>query len=78
MKIVIVGATGTIGKAVTAELGKRHEIIQASSKSTELKMDMTSSSSIKDFYVKVGRFDALKARAIVVESKDDLFRKPDL
>ena len=33
MKIIIVGATGTIGKILTEELRKRHEVIAAASKS---------------------------------------------
>ncbi len=30
MRILIVGATGTIGKAVVQAMGKNHEVIQAS------------------------------------------------
>ncbi len=59
MKIIIVGATGTIGKVVSSELGKRHEIIKAASKSGDVKVDITSSSSIKDLFKHVGKFDAL-------------------
>ncbi len=47
MKIIVVGATGTIGKVVSSELGKRHEIIKAASKSGDVKVDITSSVSIK-------------------------------
>ncbi|CAN5362125.1 short chain dehydrogenase [soil metagenome] len=59
MKIIIVGATGTIGKTITSELGKRHEIIKAASKSGDIKVDITSASSIKDLFSNVGKFDAL-------------------
>ncbi|MBT2623641.1 short chain dehydrogenase [Chryseobacterium sp. ISL-6] len=59
MKILIVGATGTIGKHVTAALYKDHEIIKAGSKSTDIQVDVSSVESIKNFYKQVGKFDAL-------------------
>ena len=59
MKIIIVGASGTIGKPVTEELKKRHEVITVGSNSGEIRMDMTSLASIKEMYDKVGAFDAL-------------------
>lgn len=59
MKIIIVGATGTIGKVLTAELRKRHEIIAAASKSGDVKVDIESTTSIREMYAKVGKFDAL-------------------
>jgi len=33
MKIVIIGASGTIGTAVAAQLAQRHEIIEVGSRS---------------------------------------------
>ena len=59
MKIIIVGGTGTIGKVVAAELGKRHEIINAASRSGDVTVDITSAASIRAMYNKVGHFDAL-------------------
>ncbi len=58
MKIIVVGASGTIGKAVVAELGSRHDIIPAG-RSGELKLDMMDTTSIKSAYEKVGEFDAV-------------------
>ena len=58
MRIIIVGASGTIGKAVVEELGSRHDIIPAG-RSADLKMDISNTSSIKDAFEKVGEFDAL-------------------
>lgn len=37
MKIVIIGASGTIGKAVTAQLAQRHEIIEVGSRTARTK-----------------------------------------
>lgn len=59
MKIIIIGATGTLGKKVTAALQGQHQIITAGSKSGDLQVDITSTESIEAFYKKTGKFDAL-------------------
>ncbi|SDP74566.1 NAD(P)-dependent dehydrogenase, short-chain alcohol dehydrogenase family [Mucilaginibacter sp. OK268] len=59
MKIIIVGASGTIGKKVTEALRGENEIITAGSKSGDIQVDITSSESIKAFYKQTGGFDAL-------------------
>ena len=59
MKIVIVGASGTIGKKVTEVLRGENEIITAGSKSGDVQLDITSGESIEAFYKQVGSFDAL-------------------
>lgn len=59
MKIIIIGATGTLGKKVTAALQGQHKIITAGSKSGDLQVDITSTESIEAFYKKTGKFDAL-------------------
>jgi NAD(P)-dependent dehydrogenase (short-subunit alcohol dehydrogenase family) len=59
MKIIIVGATGTIGKKVLAAFDSEHEVIGAGSKSGDIRLDITSPGSIESFYKEVGPFDAL-------------------
>jgi NAD(P)-dependent dehydrogenase (short-subunit alcohol dehydrogenase family) len=59
MKIILVGATGTIGRHVYAELSSRHEVIRASLNKGDLKVDITSADSIKSMYEEAGKFDAL-------------------
>lgn len=59
MRVIIVGATGTIGKHVTARLQERHDVIKVGSKSGDIQMDMTSRDSIEAMYKKAGSFDAL-------------------
>lgn len=49
MKILIIGATGTIGKHVTAALQKEHEVIKAGSKSADVQVDISSAESIENF-----------------------------
>ncbi len=63
MKILIVGANGTIGRLVTAELSKRHEVIKAGRTSGDVTVDITSPESIKAMFEKVGPFDALVSTA---------------
>lgn len=59
MRVIVVGASGTIGRAVSAELASRHEIISAGRSSGELRMDITDNQSIRAAFEKVGNFDAL-------------------
>lgn len=63
MKIVIVGATGTIGKHVVKALEKDNEIIKVGSKSGDYQVDITSAESIKQLFQKIGKFDALVSTA---------------
>jgi len=63
MKILIIGATGTIGSAVVNELGSRHEIIKAGSKSGDVTVDITSTNSIQDMFKKTSKVDAVVCTA---------------
>jgi len=39
MRVLVIGATGTVGRAVVAALGARHDVIAASDRgATELKV----------------------------------------
>ena len=59
MRILIVGASGTIGRAVVAELGQRHEIIAAGRSSGELRTDVTDSAAIRTMFERAGSVDAV-------------------
>ncbi|MBC1501430.1 short chain dehydrogenase [Listeria weihenstephanensis] len=63
MKILVVGATGTIGKAVVAKLEKEHTVITASRKNADVTLDMTSVASIQKMYEEIGKIDALAVAA---------------
>lgn len=63
MRIVVVGGTGTIGSAVAAALGDRHEIVTVGRRSGQHQVDITDSGSIRALFETVGRFDALVAAA---------------
>jgi NAD(P)-dependent dehydrogenase (short-subunit alcohol dehydrogenase family) len=59
MKIIVVGATGTIGKAVVEALQADHQIVKVGSKSGDAQVDIKNSKSIHALFEKVGKFDAL-------------------
>ncbi len=59
MRIVLVGASGTIGQAVAAELGARHEIVAVGSKSGDVRLDITDTASIRAGLAEIGRCDAI-------------------
>lgn len=59
MKIILVGGSGTIGKAVAKELSARHTLITVSRKSGDVQCDITDPASIDKMYQQVGKFDAV-------------------
>ena len=63
MKILLVGATGTIGKRITWRLQEKHELVTAGSKSGNVQFDMTNVRSIEELFEKVGKVDAIVAAA---------------
>ena len=58
MRIVVIGATGTIGKRLTPELEKKHTIIRAGRNSGDVRVDITQASSIKAMFEQVKDIDA--------------------
>lgn len=63
MKVMIVGASGTIGRAVAAELGQRHDVIAAGRTSGDVRIDITDADSIRTAFKKVGSVDAVVSAA---------------
>jgi NAD(P)-dependent dehydrogenase (short-subunit alcohol dehydrogenase family) len=59
MKVVVIGATGTIGKPVVVALQGRHEVIKVGGRSGDHQVDIKDSGSIRRLFEKTGRFDAL-------------------
>jgi NAD(P)-dependent dehydrogenase (short-subunit alcohol dehydrogenase family) len=57
-KVLLIGASGTLGRAVHAELALRHQVL-AASRSGKLKVDITDSSSIRRLFKKTGKVDAI-------------------
>lgn len=63
MKIIIVGATGTMGKHLSGKFEKEHEIVRVGSESGDAQVDITSTESIENLFKQVGQFDALISTA---------------
>ncbi|HDX8437010.1 TPA: short chain dehydrogenase [Aeromonas dhakensis] len=59
MKIVIVGASGTIGSAVSDLLAKDHQVIRVGHSQGDARVDMREPASIRGLFAKLGQFDAL-------------------
>jgi len=59
VKLLLIGATGTIGQAVAAALSQRHEVIAASRSSEMARVDITSPTSIRALFAAVGAIDGV-------------------
>jgi NAD(P)-dependent dehydrogenase (short-subunit alcohol dehydrogenase family) len=59
MKIVIVGASGTMGSYLANAFEKEHEVVRAGRESGDIQVDITSPEAIEMMYQKLGAFDAL-------------------
>ncbi|MBB1404670.1 short chain dehydrogenase [Pseudoalteromonas sp. SG44-5] len=63
MKILLIGASGTIGKAVTKRLAINDEIIAAGYSNADVIVDLGSAESIKKMFEQVGQVDAVISTA---------------
>ncbi len=62
MRILLVGATGLLGRAVTDALSVRHEVVGAS-RSGEHAVDLTDPASIAELYQRIAPLDAVACTA---------------
>ena len=58
-KIIVVGATGRLGKEVVEGLEKDYEVIRAGRSGPDLKLDAFDFSSVSEVFASVGPFDGL-------------------
>jgi len=63
MKIMLIGASGTIGRAVATELTPDHEIIRVGHDSGDYRVDLGSKASIEALFDAVGPVDAVVSTA---------------
>jgi NAD(P)-dependent dehydrogenase (short-subunit alcohol dehydrogenase family) len=59
MKVILIGASGTLGRAIDQQLQERHEILRVGHSSGELQVDITDPASIRRLFEQTGTFDAL-------------------
>jgi NAD(P)-dependent dehydrogenase (short-subunit alcohol dehydrogenase family) len=63
MKVIVIGATGTIGRAIVQAIGNRHEVIPASFSKSVIKVDIEEKASIMKMFGTTGRVDAVISAA---------------
>ena len=63
MRIIVVGATGTIGSAVVAALSAQHDVVSVGHTSGAIRVDLASIESIIQLFRTVEAFDALVCAA---------------
>jgi NAD(P)-dependent dehydrogenase (short-subunit alcohol dehydrogenase family) len=63
MRILIIGADGTIGKEIVNALSGDHEIIGATRKGLDVQVDITDPPSLRAMYDKIGKVDAVISAA---------------
>jgi NAD(P)-dependent dehydrogenase (short-subunit alcohol dehydrogenase family) len=63
MRVIVVGATGTIGKSIVKLLASEHDVVKVASKSGDFRVDMSQKESIEILFKAVGPFDALVCAA---------------
>lgn len=63
MKILLVGASGTLGQAVARQLGQQHQILAAGRSSGELRVDLTDDASVAELFARTGPVDAVISTA---------------
>ncbi|HYJ89670.1 MAG TPA: short chain dehydrogenase [Pyrinomonadaceae bacterium] len=80
MKILLIGASGTIGRRIYETVSKKHEVIRASRTGQDVEVDITSSESIEAMYKAVRNLDAVicaagpaKFGAFAELSEDDFY-----
>lgn len=63
MRVMVVGATGIIGRAVVAVLDSQHEIVSVAHRHGAERVDLADAASIKALYRRLGQFDAIISAA---------------
>ena len=63
MKILVIGASGTVGRAVVAALAGRHEVIGAGRGHGDYRVDITRDDSVEDLFREIGPLDAIVSAA---------------
>ena len=59
MKILVIGASGTIGHEIVIALSTTHEVVTAGKSSGDVKIDITDPNSIREALNSIGKLDAI-------------------
>ena len=63
MKIILIGASGTLGSAVDKALNARHEIVRVNRERGDFQVDISDPQSIEQLFAKIGECDAVVSTA---------------
>jgi NAD(P)-dependent dehydrogenase (short-subunit alcohol dehydrogenase family) len=63
MRVVVIGATGTIGREIVLALEGRHDIVPVSHSKGEIRVDLSARDSIESLFAALEPFDALVCAA---------------
>lgn len=63
MRILVIGAHGTIGREIVTALSGEHDVLGASRSDSDLTVDIRDVASIRAMYERVGRVDAVVSAA---------------
>jgi NAD(P)-dependent dehydrogenase (short-subunit alcohol dehydrogenase family) len=63
MKVIVIGAGGTIGRVVAEQLAARHEVVRVGKTSGQLQADIADIGSIRQLFDKAGKADAVVVAA---------------
>lgn len=59
MRVLVVGATGTIGKPLVEQLKGKHEVVTAGRNHGDFKVDISDPNSIRDLFKHTGKLDGV-------------------
>ena len=63
MRIILIGASGTIGKRIREAFSKKHEVVGAGRSNADVAVDITDAASIESMYRSVEGLDAVVCAA---------------
>lgn len=63
MKVIVIGASGTVGRAVVEQLGLRHDIVAVGSSSGQYQADISDIAQVRAVFEKIGKADAVVVAA---------------
>ncbi|WP_336803829.1 short chain dehydrogenase [Erwinia aphidicola] len=59
MKILVIGASGTVGQSIVNELSRDHQVIRVGKTQGDFQVDLTREESVKALFARTGKVDAV-------------------
>ena len=63
MRVILIGASGTIGSAVAEQLGQRHDIVTVGTRSGRYQADIADIAQVRALFAQAGKADAVVVAA---------------